>query len=353
MHNTSDSRYIYASTIKRTLIRAASQPGFLSVMMLTVLLFLQGQAWATTRWVDAAALGPAPGSGCGINAGYKTIQAAVTVSSSGDTIMVCAGAYPENVAIIVANLTLKGVQAGNPVAGRTFAVAESTVTGMITIQAVNVTIDGFSLANPGQSTGILIKTAGDNASIINNIIDGIGGASFAGNTQAIYLENGPDNVRVVGNKISHVEGIASSNGGIFIGDSTSPNPSLNILIEGNSISDIHSVNRGAYAIHVNNGASTAPSAIGYATVTIRNNTIDNLVGGGWTHAIGLEGDTPGVLVIGNSISTLVAPSDAVAVWFEDNPSFGTAKVNENNFDVTIAAYGIAVQPALILAHPAF
>src|SRR5258705_6874878 len=115
--------------------------------------------------------------------------------------------------------------------------------------------------------------------------------------------------------------IQSEKCGILIGDSTSADPSLNILIEGNSISDIHSVNRGAYGIHVNNGASTAPSATGYTTVTIRNNIITKLVGGGWTHAIGLEGDTPYVLVVGNSISTLVAPTDSVAVWFEDNPSF--------------------------------
>ncbi len=53
---------------------------------------------------------------------------------------------------------------------------------------------------------------------------------------------------------------------------------------------------------MNNGASTAPSATGYTTVTIQNNTIANLLGGGWAHAIGLEGDTPGVLVTGNSIS---------------------------------------------------
>src|SRR5882724_853472 len=37
--------------------------------------------------------------------------------------------------------------------------------------------------------------------------------------------------------------------------------------------------------------------------------------------------------------------------FEDNPSFGTATVNQNNFDVTMAAYGIAVHPALIVAFP--
>src|SRR5439155_2466902 len=116
--------------------------------------------------------------------------------------------------------------------------------GMITIQAANVTIDGFSLTNPGQDTGILVKTAGDDALITNNIIQYIGGVSFSGNTQAIYLERGPDDVKVVGNRISNVASLPSSNGGIFIGDSTSPDPSLNILIQGNSISNIQSVNRG-------------------------------------------------------------------------------------------------------------
>jgi len=100
---------------------------------------------------------------------------------------------------------------------------------------------------------------------------------------------------------------------------------------------------GAYAIHVNNGAR----ATGYTTAMILNNTISNLVGGGWTHAIGLEGNTPNVLVKDNSISNLVAPTiDSVAVWFEDNPSFSTGRVNYNNLDVTIADYGIAVHPPL-------
>jgi hypothetical protein len=305
--------------------------------------------------------GPAEAATCNVPSlvpFYPTIQSAVNDPSC-NPINVAAGTYPENVTIPIArsSLILNGAQAGNPVAGRTFAVGESTITGTglslpdITIHAANVIIDGFSLENLNQSTGILIKTTGDNALITNNIIQGIGGVFFAGNTQAIYLENGPDDVTVVGNKISFVEGVITSNGGVFIGDSTASNPSLRILIEGNTISDIHSGNKGAYAIHVNNGASIAPSAIGFTTVTIRNNAITRLVGGGWTHAIGLEGDTPGVLVVGNDISNLVAPSDAVAVWFEDNRSFGTAKVNQNNFDVTIAVYGIAVHPALIVAFP--
>jgi hypothetical protein len=80
---------------------------------------------------------------------------------------------------------------------------------------------------------------------------------------------------------------------------------------------------------------------------IENNTISALTGGGWVHAIGLEANTPGVFVTGNSINPqLSSTTDSIAVWFEANPSFATASVNQNNFNVTMAAYGIAVHPAI-------
>src|SRR5207302_588130 len=63
---------------------------------------------------------------------------------------------------------------------------------------------------------------------------------------------------------------------------------------------------------------------------------------------------PGVLVLHNSITNLVAPPNAaIAVWFEseEGASFATGHVNENNLDVTAFDYGIAVDPALSLAYP--
>jgi hypothetical protein len=35
------------------------------------------------------------------------------------------------------------------------------------------------------------------------------------------------------------------------------------------------------------------------------------------------------------------------VWFESNPSFNTALVHNNNFNLTAASYGIAVHPAIV------
>src|SRR5438552_234455 len=81
---------------------------------------------------------------------HPTIQSAVSDPGC-STINVDPGVYSENVTIS-RSLTLNGAQAGNAFAGRTFASpGESTVNGQITVQATNVTIDGFSLTNPGQS----------------------------------------------------------------------------------------------------------------------------------------------------------------------------------------------------------
>src|SRR5881392_1339259 len=74
------------------------------------------------------------------SAGYSSINAALLFAGSGDTIMVCAGTYPENVVINVTNLTLRGAQAGFPTGARMFmGPLESTVQGLITVQAANVT----------------------------------------------------------------------------------------------------------------------------------------------------------------------------------------------------------------------
>jgi pectin methylesterase-like acyl-CoA thioesterase len=105
-------------TINTSVTRNPNRRGYCAVL---AVLFAMGTsaAQATIRWVDSAQLLPSqPGMGCSPNAGYNTIQAAVNAALAGDTIMVCAGTYPENVSIPTASLALKGAQAGNPVAGR-------------------------------------------------------------------------------------------------------------------------------------------------------------------------------------------------------------------------------------------
>ena len=98
--------------------------------------------------------------------------------------------------------------------------------------------------------------------------------------------------------------------------------------------------------------SVANATAGHTGLKVLDNTINNLTGGGWVHAVGLEGNTPGVIVNGNSISNLTdltpsVPSDSIGVFFEVNPSFNTAQVHNNNFNLTAASFGIAVHPAIV------
>lgn len=295
---------------------------------------------------------------CMVPGTHATIQAAVNEITC-TVIDVAPGAYAENV-VINRPVTINGEKAGTPVAGRTFGAGESTLTGRFTVQAAGVTIDGFSLTNPGQGIGIVVKTAGNNALITNNIINGIGSPTFTPNTTAIYLEHGPDGVSVVGNHISNVQSVPTAQG-ILVGDTSSNNSAMNILIEGNTIEHIKSVNSGAYGVQVNNGAARGGSSpkpqTAISTIVVRDNTITALTGGGWTHAIGLEGDTPNAIVEGNIISNIVdlspAPlNDAVGVHFQANPSAGTVEVHDNQFNLLAAQYGIAVHPSLSAAFPA-
>src|SRR5205809_88398 len=201
---------------------------------------------------------------------YPTIQSAVSDNNC-DPIDVAAGGYVENVTI-GRTLILNGQQAGNPAPGR--VGAESIVQGanpiganpVITINAGSVRIDGFTLKNAittGAAIGIAVKTAGTGAVITNNIIDGVNTLDTGGNgtAQAIYLENGPDNVQILANDLKNIHSNRSAKG-VHIGDASSTNSSTGVLIEGNWIENVTSDTRGAYGVSINNGnGSTVNSGV--------------------------------------------------------------------------------------------
>ena len=56
-------------------------------------------AAGVTYWVDAAAASTGPGTGCGADAAYTTVQAAVTAAGASDIVEVCPGTYAGNVSI--------------------------------------------------------------------------------------------------------------------------------------------------------------------------------------------------------------------------------------------------------------
>ncbi len=86
------------------------------------------------------------------------------------------------------------------------------------------------------------------------------------------------------------------------------------------------------------------------------NDLNTLEGATLVHGVGLESDTPAAVVRLNNFTNLIGPAtDNVAVWFANNPStFGpTTAVQNNNFNLTIASYGIGIGPGLFPINEPF
>ena len=80
---------------------------------------------------------------------FATIQAAVAAAANGDTIVVDAGIYAENLTIDKA-VTILGANAG--IAGTATRGAETIIQGTTTVSALGpVTIDGIEVLNSSNS----------------------------------------------------------------------------------------------------------------------------------------------------------------------------------------------------------
>ncbi|MFP4401802.1 MAG: right-handed parallel beta-helix repeat-containing protein [Candidatus Nanoarchaeia archaeon] len=91
---------------------------------------------------------------------YFTIQAAIEAASAGDTILVGEGVYEEDLTVNVNSLTLKSKE-----------LHESVVEGKISIEADNVTLNGFKVIDEGGSKPIVKFDSTTGSQIINNDVE--------------------------------------------------------------------------------------------------------------------------------------------------------------------------------------
>jgi hypothetical protein len=297
----------------------------------------------STCYVDGVS-GSDTNGGTSSSDAFKTIQKGVDVVNANGTVYVAAGTYNEDVSV-AKTVDLRGAQYGEAVSGRTLADgSESTINGQITLNAANIKLDGFSIqktvAVETSAIAVSVKTAGSGSSIKNNLIGNVTATAVSGNQShaiGIYLENGPDNVTVADNLIDGIHSWASAQA-IYIGDSSASNASTGAVIDGNTIENVTSDAKGAYAIELNNAQGSG--------ATIVDNTIDTL-NGHWVHGIGLEGPAPNVQINHNVFSNLTdtdggSPADQAAIFFQDDPDIATAAVHRNSLAVGNDRQGVAL-----------
>ncbi len=276
----------------------------------------------------------------------STIQNAIDLATAGDNIKVCAGTYAENLNISK-SLNIIGAQAGVNVGGRTAGHAtEATIQGLVSVNASDVSVKGFTLTNPGGTNVITIPPTSSNTAISYNKIENVGATILSSNVHSIIFQNGADSVNISHNSFNNINANAKSASAIGVLDSASTDPSNGLVIMDNTFTNIGSVSKGAYGIIINNKAG-APGA------RIINNTFSGL-NGNWTHAIGLETDVINPVVKDNNFSNLTvnAGSDVAAIFFEADPSSNTAFIRNNRFEGT-AFYGVAIHPdAVALGYTA-
>jgi hypothetical protein len=145
------------------------------------------------------------------NGGYASIQAAINAAVAGDTIMLAAGTYNENIVLDRA-VTILGANHG--VMGTGTRAAESVITGGFEITGAGAVIDGVKVTGGAPAFGSTdaIHVSAGNVTVTNSVLQGSGVADTFG----LETENGAG---ITGLTISN-NLIAGWNDGVSLGQGT-------------------------------------------------------------------------------------------------------------------------------------
>lgn len=288
-----------------SLVLPMQPPRLVSAALATVYVRADGNDTSCNGSVDVAfASNVAPA--CAV----RSISTGVGLVASGGTVYVAAGAYDSangTVYISSSNFTLSGPNAAiNPVTTpRNAEAVISGIAGVVFANGVsNVTVQGLKLANVS-GLAFWFNGATSDVTIRNNIVDASADTAFFS-----YDIHQQRNLRILNNRIENIQG--SSQTGIFLqqvaGGEISGNlianvayagiqvdGATNLTIADNSISNVS-----RQGIQVANTVSANPTA----NVTVTGNRISNAntIQGADRGAIRLYGTAGPITVTNNSIS---------------------------------------------------
>lgn len=237
---------------------------------------------------------------------YSTISEAVSAVEAGSTVLVCPGAYPEQVTI-TQPLTLRGIQSGNsgnptvtvPPGGLTKSVSLSNGVAMFyqisvqgtdsaTVSISNIGFDGTNNGVTGTNwlSAILYQNASGNVSHVATFNQKGNGYGFG-----IFLESSTPSSKIISINQSSIHDYDQE--GIRSNANTNP-PSLTVSILGNSVSPVVPTPQSSGAAIDIDGIGTisgnrlfsrqTSSGIGIAVlsqITISNNTVVGFGIGVW------------------------------------------------------------------------
>ena len=300
---------------------------------------------------------------CASGAPYTTIQSAIDAASSGDTVQVCPGTYPEELTISK-SITLLGPNSGTdpntssrtaeadivepsdtPPSGNFAASGGSKVA--ITITASDVTVDGFSIDghNPSASPGTINADEAvyvqdsNGATIQNNIIENFGyngvdvNSATGINTDIAIQQN--HILNIAGEVYLGVGVLFESSGGygdfgtitdnvidqdvgvgIQIDSNNGGSPSSSVVVSGNY------VDSGGLGIWDNNNFASA------GAVTIQDNTVTSSA----PSPLGTIPDYAGIFLSSewNTIGTVAISNNAISGMYY----YGVLAWN-NSKDITV------------------
>ncbi len=299
--------------------------------------------WTDANTGDVGDLGPAVNMTT--HTGYGTIQAAVNAASAGDTIAVASGTYNETVSI-TKPLTLEGAQAGVQGANASSTPRngdESTVMAM-NISSGNVTVNGFSFANPGNQMNIGSSTILSGVVIENNIFSGYSSVgmptNLAGNLviKGNLFENPKASSEPMQIKSDETAGgcsgtavenntfiNAANNGGADINFSCTGSASSNVTVSGNTDTG-------------NTGETSFVALAGIeGGLTISDNTATGISGSALFFWGGMNGSAS---ITGNAITN--GGGSVVSIHHDlDGVNMGTFTIASNTFSGNVRGIYIA------------
>lgn len=216
------------------------------------------------------------------NTTHSTIQAAVNAAVAGDTVIVAAGTYNENVVVNTSNITLRGegddpfgtVLDGNFIGSTGFGIwLNNNVTG-ITIEKIRI-INNTSNSNASGIYG----GGGNNDLIIRDVTVNNNGPGYVSASGGIYL-NGPINNVLITNVTAH----NNTGRGIVIWNGFK----TNITITNNNVQ-----NNNCCGIELQDGTASG--------VTMTGNTVVNNADSGMS-AVGLTSGAGPNLIANNTVT---------------------------------------------------